>query len=68
MRLLPRLLSRPNEEMLLPLDDTVYVVGAVPSDDVREVITEPVLPTFELDEVSSWKSPSSLSEPLSIAA
>lgn len=26
----------------LPLDDTVYVVGAVPSDDATEVITEPL--------------------------
>ena len=51
--------------MLLPL---LYVVGAVPSDDVTEVMTEPDLPIRELDDASKWKSPSSLVDPLSMAA
>jgi hypothetical protein len=51
--------------MLLPL---LYVVGAVPSDEVTEVMTEPDLPTRELEDPSYWKSPSSVIEPVSIAA
>lgn len=40
----------------------------MPSDEVTDVIIDPDLPTRELDEPSMKKSPSSLSEPLSIAA
>jgi hypothetical protein len=42
-------------------------VGAVPSEDVMDVMIEPDLPIFELEDESMKKSPSSLREPLSIA-
>lgn len=51
IRRLPRRRSRPKDEVLLrlPLEDTVYVVGAVPSEEAIEVMTEPLRPCLDSD-------------------
>lgn len=58
MRLRPRLRSRPNDE--LPAEDNVNDVGAEPSDEVNEVMTEPVLPIRDPEDESMNVSPLSL--------
>jgi hypothetical protein len=53
---------------LLPPEEAVYVVGAEPSDEVREVITEPDLFIHEPEDESTMRSPLSLEEEVPMAA